>query len=516
MQQHKIVEDYLNSVIPQKISDSTKAELRAEIECHIYDKAEFYMEIGYDEEAAFGKAVEEMGETEEVKAEFESIYKDSTLKGIFLFLGMCTLNLLSVTNFGLGYWYFVEPSMHHFPSIIELTVFLVIFIFSTVYTIKCCRHKLHKQLSGITAVYAVMALGSVITSGLFYPVLNAGYLIYCYITNGPTPETDIAFPINILVLFLYAFVSFMSLIKDYRYRAKPYRISLKQITIILSVIGVCFVAVYGFAYVKYEYPYFDEAYYEKLTDEEDLSDISAEAFNVYNSVKIGDDVKETQKLLKGKGFSDKNLVYENRIVSDELQGFLDELFSKEEREEGIEKYITSYSVFSYDPETYLMDRISKNVGENKYLAYYYTIPYGEEESWDDFVSCVLISYDSEGKIDYKLFLPDVEDCYFSRYYYSRYLGEDTHKWFEGISKGDNAETVMEFIRNTQAFVIEDEKKKGEGTVKTYKIYLDCYYELEPSISDFLVGYPPDSVSYSYEFDIQAENGVITDFGSIED
>ena len=50
MQQHKIVEDYLSSIIPDKIADSTKTELRAEIESHIYDKAEFYMEIGYDEE----------------------------------------------------------------------------------------------------------------------------------------------------------------------------------------------------------------------------------------------------------------------------------------------------------------------------------------------------------------------------------------------------------------------------------------------------------------------------------
>lgn len=75
MQQRKIVEDYLSSIIPDKIADSTKAELREEIEGHIYDKAEFYMEIGYDEETAFKKAIVEMGEAEPVREEFSQIYK---------------------------------------------------------------------------------------------------------------------------------------------------------------------------------------------------------------------------------------------------------------------------------------------------------------------------------------------------------------------------------------------------------------------------------------------------------
>ena len=78
MQQHKVVEDYLNSVIPTNLTDNKKAELREEIETHIYDKAEFYIKIGYEEKIAFEKAVDEMGkeEVESIKASFEVIYKD--------------------------------------------------------------------------------------------------------------------------------------------------------------------------------------------------------------------------------------------------------------------------------------------------------------------------------------------------------------------------------------------------------------------------------------------------------
>ena len=53
MQQHKIVEDYLNSVIPNNLTAGGGAELREEIESHIYDKAYFYIEIGFDENTAF-------------------------------------------------------------------------------------------------------------------------------------------------------------------------------------------------------------------------------------------------------------------------------------------------------------------------------------------------------------------------------------------------------------------------------------------------------------------------------
>ena len=97
MQQHKTVEDYLDNVIPEKISKKIKDEIRAELESHIYDKADFYLNIGYDEETSIKKSIEEMGEAESVKSEFCSLYKDSTIKGLLLFGSICILNLISVS-----------------------------------------------------------------------------------------------------------------------------------------------------------------------------------------------------------------------------------------------------------------------------------------------------------------------------------------------------------------------------------------------------------------------------------
>jgi uncharacterized membrane protein YsdA (DUF1294 family) len=79
---------------------------------------------------------------------------------------------------GWGYWYFVEPISPGFPSIVFLSFYLIGFIFFTVYTTMCCRHNLKKQLIAITSALGLIALGSVITSGLFYPISNAIGLAY--------------------------------------------------------------------------------------------------------------------------------------------------------------------------------------------------------------------------------------------------------------------------------------------------------------------------------------------------
>lgn len=508
MQQHKCVEDYLNSVVPTNIPDSKRAELRDEMESHIYDKAEFYMEIGYSEEDSFSKAVEEMGEAQGVKTEFEAIYKDSTLKGILWFLGLCTLNLLSV-QFGLGYWYFVEPSMHEEPSILWLTVFLSGFVFLITQTVKCCREKLHKQLTGIVSALGVISLGSIITSGLIYPILNAGHLVCCYLTNSPAPETDLAFPVNIIALFIATFICAMSLTRDYRHRTKPYRLSLKAIAVILSVISICFTLVYIPAYTKYEYPYMETSWYDQNNPESEfLSNITTEQFKIYNSIKLGEDARQVKKELKETGFTNENAAYEADTSTKELAEFLNELYPEDESEEGVEKYITS-RIFSYEIESYLSSRLVKNVGTNKYVSYYYTTKVEYEDGYDDIISCILISYDNNGKIDYKLYFPDVESHIPDAYYQSNTHGEATLKWFDDLKKGDSTDSALSFIRNTGALIIEDEKRVGENTVSSYKIYLQCLYPLKTNFFDFLLGNPPETIDYSFELDIEAENGKIT-------
>ena len=170
MQQRKIVEDYLNSVVPQKISESTKKRLRAEIECHIYDRADFYMEIGYDEDAAFEKAIEQMGEGEEIKVEFESLYKDSGLKAFLLFLSSLIIDLSAVIlGFGGAFaWAFVSGYIMCFTleSLIVSTC-VVCFTFFTIHY-AYINNQL-KKLKAIGFANMIMSLFTGFANSVYYP-----------------------------------------------------------------------------------------------------------------------------------------------------------------------------------------------------------------------------------------------------------------------------------------------------------------------------------------------------------
>ena len=67
---------------------------------------------------------------------------------------------------------------------------------------------------------------------------------------------------------------------------------------------------------------------------------------------------------------------------------------------------------------------------------------------------------------------------------------------------------MEFIRNTGAVIIEDEKYEGEIKVNTYKIILQCYYPLKVDFYDFLYDRDASDKNYSYDFEITTTDDTI--------
>lgn len=476
MPQRKIVEDYLESVIPKKVSEATKARLRTEIECHICDRADFYMEIGYDEDSAFEKAVEQMGEGEEVKVEFESIYKDSTQKALLLFFGLCAINLITISPW--GYWNFVDPNMYASPSIAVLSVYLVVWTFLSVHTVACFRQRLYKQLTGITSALGLIAVGSIVTNGILFPVLNAGRLVLRYITDGPeVDENDIAITfITVAVMVIYTALCLIKLLSEEKLRKKPYLLSLKKITVFLSFISICFLVLYGFAYEKYLYNYFGNDAYKEDPRSNYITSITDEQRNLYVAIKGGDSKTETENMLAENGFVKQEKDYDPYWICDE----------------------------------YLENKLKKNVKGKDCSFFCYTNVADKEVEYDDVESCIIIAYDKNNKTDYKMFVSSIADTHFFGYNLSYSLGEETRKWFDSLQKGDDCEVALEFIRDTDAFIIEDESYSERGTVSTYKIELYCYYPLEANFIGFIFGVRPDDVHYSFEFEITAENGVIID------
>ena len=415
------------------------------------------------------------------------IYKDSVFRAVLLFVFICTVNIVSVYPLNTGYWYFVEPVDPVLPSVVGLAFQLLVCVFLLVYTIMCCRHRLITQLSGITAAFGVVALNSLFTSGIFFPVFNAATLVFRYITNGTEIEGGesflIIYIINIASLIAYAFIAGYATSMKYDMRAKTRRMSLCKITAILSVVAVAFLVIYGFAFAKYEYEEFDKDFYVETPGEFYVSKITSEQKKTYDGIKIGDDVKQVDKELIENGF----LIQKNNY----------------------EDYISN-CLFSYNIDEYLEEKNPEIVNGNRYAIYSYINGMEDPDSYDDVISCIIVSFDSDYRINYKLYIPDANGSQIDGLYFSYKHGKQTKKWYDKIEKGDSVQSTLDFIRSTGAYIIEDEKYTGETKENTYKIILDCYYPLKVDFEDFLFNRYADSVNYSYDIELSVIDGVVTE------
>ncbi len=414
----------------------------------------------------------------------EIFHKDSTTGAVLIFITLCTINILSVKA-EYGYWYFVEPWGNYLPSIVTLAFWLAGFILFTVYTIICCRRKLKKQLTAITTALGLIAFGSVITSGIFYPIFNALGLVLRYVTNTYDSESAVSaiipYALNIMVLIIYLCLTFRALYKSSDGEVTTYRLSSRGIATILSVICAAFLVAYGFAFAEYEYEEFNDDYYIEFSPEYHTSRLTAEQRNIYDGIKIGDDATETEKDLLAKGFVKQEQNYEDFIRD---------------------------CLFPYYIDDYLNRNSPENIVTSKYAIYCYSHEMDDPESWDDVISCIIISYDPNGKINYKLFIPNADGCNTDGNYLNYEHGKQAREWFDNIKNGESSACALEFIRSTGATIIEAEKCEGEIKINTYKIILQCYYPLEVNFCDFLLNRYADNMSYFYDFEITTADDAV--------
>ncbi len=411
------------------------------------------------------------------------IYKDSSFRAVLLFIGICCLNLISVFSFGYGYWYFVEPIGGYQPNIVALAFYLIAAVFLIIYTMMCCRKRLLKQLTGITAALGVVAFGTIVTSGIFYPIFNALSLIFAYITNSPDHESTlfilIAYIMNFAAVIAFACISGHSI----NHPKNQHKFSLVKITAIFSVICAGFLVIYGFAFAKYEYEWFNEEYYIETPQESYLSQVTKEQRNLYSHIKIGDDASATEKQLIQKGFVKQNKSYDDYIGN---------------------------CLFPYYINEYLEKRNPEKTIGNSCAIYCYTDGIDDPESYADSISCIIISYDQNGKINYKLFIPNTNSFMLDGCYLDYQHGEESQNWYNNLQTGKSSDSTLDFIRNTGAFIIEDEKYENEIKSNSYKIILQCYYPIKPDFMDFLFDIDASSMDYFNSFELTATDDIISD------
>lgn len=83
----KRIQEFIADYIPKRITKETRYKLQAELENHIYERTDYYTEIGYSEEESLEKALKDFGDDEEtkeqIKKEMGEIHKPFTLADFF-------------------------------------------------------------------------------------------------------------------------------------------------------------------------------------------------------------------------------------------------------------------------------------------------------------------------------------------------------------------------------------------------------------------------------------------------
>ena len=99
---------YLNSVKRNIKNKKLHAPICAELESHLQDSADFYVEIGYDEETANRKALEDMGEPATVGESMAKLHKLSGwqkfLLAVFLFVAVLKILDIFLVNSVIAGW----------------------------------------------------------------------------------------------------------------------------------------------------------------------------------------------------------------------------------------------------------------------------------------------------------------------------------------------------------------------------------------------------------------------------
>ena len=86
MSKPKIVSDYLDAAVPKGLTASRRKLLTEELEGHIYDRVDAYMQMGYTKEESLQKAIEAMGDAEPVREQFDELYGESEWQVILTYV----------------------------------------------------------------------------------------------------------------------------------------------------------------------------------------------------------------------------------------------------------------------------------------------------------------------------------------------------------------------------------------------------------------------------------------------
>lgn len=315
------ITEFVDSFIPENIPDKKKKLLREELICHLLDKTDYYMEIGYDECISRDKAIEEFGTDEDMKnyirGEFEELYKERTVWGILAALFIWGLNILC---FPLDLWSYSADFNRDPDPLGAFMSFLM--IFAVIGLIVFARIKKYRKMLFFIGLSNVTIVGCFLWC--FYPQMATSSMWYnmIYLIDRFTPFISYDSLTSVIMLFI-SWIGVPAMLAVYPLTASlllktgrlkdvknPGKKCIITACVCFSVMfTTCMLQKTGLRYSE-EYPVFFSAYNVYISEETE---------DVYNRINIGCTVEEAEDIMD-----------EYAIQSvEKYRGFLDKLGQKQ-------------------------------------------------------------------------------------------------------------------------------------------------------------------------------------------
>ncbi len=101
------INDFINTLLPDDVKPNKKEEIKQELESHILDTIDFYVENGFSYEKSVDKALADFSEDEKtkkkIKSKFVNLHSERSIAHIVIKIYICFTLLNLILHFSVGY-----------------------------------------------------------------------------------------------------------------------------------------------------------------------------------------------------------------------------------------------------------------------------------------------------------------------------------------------------------------------------------------------------------------------------
>lgn len=302
------VTEFVDSFIPKNLSKKRAESLKAELTCHIMDKADFYMDIGYDKMKSMNKAIEDFGTDENDKNfifnEFEELYSEKNIFAVGAFIIIAVMNFLCLP---LDLWV-TSADFNRDPD--PASAFMSFFmIFIVLGMIVFARIKKYRKT--LTAIGIINTLLSVLLLASMYPQMAAYTMSsnLIYLADLLTPFSMghmivmatnglLSMAIWVALLIIPAIYCFVTAVRIKRGAANSVANPKKTATVFVAVFAVatvvsCLLQPVGQKYVD-DYPVWFDCFHNHISEESQKK---------FDEISLGDSYIEVSEKLRAEGYT---------------------------------------------------------------------------------------------------------------------------------------------------------------------------------------------------------------------